>query len=148
MSEASRKDSQPNDALTRYSSCFFSDPLNKCRSSIFKYYNTISPTTFHFWSLSFVLNFVVIKPLSDTAYRWCRKFIFVKCHNVFKILRSGPVSVVRQIFFTTDRIYSRVLYQREIRVWSVRTCLPLRTEWLVGPLLGSYLLLHVDFGWF
>jgi len=45
-----------------------------------------------------MLNFVVIKPLSDTAYRWCRKFVLVKCHNMFQILRSEPVSLVRQFF--------------------------------------------------
>jgi hypothetical protein len=46
MSENTRKCSRRRDVLTRYSSFFFSDPLNKCRSSIFKHYNAIPPLCF------------------------------------------------------------------------------------------------------
>jgi hypothetical protein len=66
MSEVSRKDSRPRDVQTRYSSCFFSDTLNKCRNSVFKHYNTI-PTPH---CVSFLKHVIHAEFCGDKTFIW------------------------------------------------------------------------------
>ena len=73
-----------------------------------------------------------------------------QCVSSFE--KQAGFSYQTNFFLQTE--FPVVLYQREMRVWSVQAWLPMRIEllgtggWVGGSLLGSYLLLHVELRWF